>query len=408
LFIASLIGGVFNYLYQLYVGRSLGPAEYGIFGSLFAISYILFILTDTIQTSAARYTSKFIGENNSNLINYLFRGLLIRMFIIGVIFFILIIITSGFILTFLKIDTIYPVIILGCIFLFSNLLPVNLGIIQGIEKFKSLGLNIIINFSTKLVFGILLISIGFGVNGALGAVVIGFCIALLASFIPIKHYLKKVYQPNPDFKFSELYHYFIPALIAMFCFAVPANVDVILARHFFESQTAGIYTAATVLGKIILIIPGAIAIVMFPKISKLFTEKKSTNHTLNISLIYTSVLAGISALGYWFFPYLAIKISYGVEYINAIPVLQLYGIAMFFFSLTVILMRYSLAIHHLKYAYIMLFFTILEIGLMVLFNNSMIQIVQILLVVNIILFITSYVYLMEIQKRINTDLLKGV
>jgi len=37
MFIASIIGGVCNYIYQLYMGRALGPEEYGIFGSLFAM-----------------------------------------------------------------------------------------------------------------------------------------------------------------------------------------------------------------------------------------------------------------------------------------------------------------------------------------------------------------------------------
>jgi O-antigen/teichoic acid export membrane protein len=51
MFIASIIAGVCNYIYQLYMGRALGPEEYGIFGSLFAIFYIISVLTTTIQAS---------------------------------------------------------------------------------------------------------------------------------------------------------------------------------------------------------------------------------------------------------------------------------------------------------------------------------------------------------------------
>jgi len=382
------------------MGRALGPYEYGVFGSLFAISYIIFVLTQTIQTGSARFVSKFVGEHQNKKINVFARGLLKRMFILGISLFIFIVLLSGPITSFLKIDSIYPVIILASIFIFSTLLPVNLGIIQGLENFKSLGFNTIINFLSKLVLGIFLVWIGFGVNGAIGGVVLGFLVALLFSFVPLKNYFRAKNLNEKKFNFSELYVYSFPTIIAMFCFSVPSNVDVIIAKHFFTSQIAGIYTAVTVLGKIILFVPGAIAIVMFPKISRLYTEKKDTGYVLNISLIYTGILAGIIAMGYWFFPYLAIRIPYGIDYIEAVPYLRLYGIAMFFFSLTVVLMRYSLAINHLRYVYLLLFFTLTEIGLLSIFHDSLMMMVEILLIVNILLFLSSYIYLTIVRKRI--------
>jgi O-antigen/teichoic acid export membrane protein len=385
------------------MGRALGPYEYGVFGSLFAISYIIFVLTQTIQTGSARFVSKFIGENQNKKINVFARGLLKRMFLLGITLFIFIVLISGPIASFLKIDSIYPVIILASIFIFSTLLPVNLGILQGLENFISLGFATIIIFLAKLILGILLVWIGFGVNGAIGGVVLGFLVALIFSYIPLKKYFLQKNIKEEKFNFSELYVYSFPTIIAMFCFSVPSNVDVIIAKHFFTSQIAGIYTAVTVLGKIILFVPGAIAIVMFPKISRLYTEKKDTSYVLNISLIYTGILAGIIALGYWFFPYLAITIPYGVDYIEAVPILRLYGIAMFFFSLTVVLMRYSLAINHLKYVYLLIFFTLTEIGLLSIFHDSLMMMVEILLIVNIILFLSSYIYLTIVRKKIQIN-----
>ena len=385
------------------MGRALGPHQYGIFGSLFAISYIIYVLTNTIQTGSARFISKFIGENKKNMIGIFSVGLFKRMLILGLSLFFVIAILSNQIAIYLKINSIIPIVILASIFIFSTLLPVNLGIIQGLEKFLPLGFNMILNFSAKLIFGIILVWIGFGVNGAIGGVVLGFLFALIFSYIPIRKYFKNTRRNNEkEFNFSELYVYSFPTMIAMFCYSVPANIDVIIAKHFFASDIAGIYTAATVLGKIILFVPGAIAIVMFPKISRLHAEKKDTNHVLNISLIYTGFLSSIMAIGYWFFPNFAITIPYGSEYIDAIPVLRLYGIAMLFFSLTVVIMRYALAINHLKYVYILFSFTILEIGLLYLFHESILIMAEVILVVNILLFICSYIYLLIIKKNNKT------
>ena len=392
MFIASIIAGACNYAYQLYMGRALGPEEYSVFGSLFAISYIMFVLTGTIQTSGARFISKFIGEGKTGNINYLLRGLLKRMFFLGIIIFIIFVFTSGWIASFLNIESTLPVIIVGSVFLFSLLLPVNLGALQGLQKFKWLGSNSVINFSSKLLFGVLLVSIGFGVNGALGAIIIASAIALIISFIPLKSFLSSNYKANPGFDFSELYRYSLPTMLAMFCLAVPANVDVILAKHFFTAHNAGLYTAASVLGKIVLFLPGAISTVMFPKVSKINANGGNTRKLLNKSLFYTSILSGLLAIGYWFFPSIVVGIPFGEIYLEAIPLVKFYGLAMLFFSLTVVLMRYALAVHNLKYVYGFTFFTILEIILLAVFHETMMEMIIILLSVNMLLFIFSYYY----------------
>ena len=111
----------------------------------------------------------------------------------------------------------------------------------------------------------------------------------------------------------------------MLCFSVPANVDVIMAKHFFSDYTAGIYVAVSVLGKIIIFLPGAIVDAMFPKVSKRHSEKKGTIHLLNMSLLYTGAGTGIIAAACWFLPSQIIEIPFGIEYIEASPLLQLYG-----------------------------------------------------------------------------------
>ena len=391
MFITSIIAGVCNYAYQLYMGRALGPEDYSVFGSLFAISYIIFVLSGTIQTSGARFISKFIGEGNkTGNINYLLRGLIKRMFFLGIIVFLFFIFASSWIASFLNIESTIPVIIVGSVLLFSLLLPVNLGALQGLQKFKWLGSNSVINFSSKLLFGVILVSIGFGVNGALGAMIIASAIALVISFIPLKSFLSPNYKVNPGFNFSELYRYSLPTMLAMFCSAVPANIDVIIVKHFFDAYDAGLYTAASVLGKIVLFLPAAIGTVMFPKVSMVNANGGNTKELLNKSLIYTAFLSGLLTVGYWFFPSIVVGAPFGHIYLEAVPLVKFYGLAMLFFSLTIVLMRYALAIHDLKYVYGFTFFTILEIILLTIFHETMMEMVIILLTINILLFIFSY------------------
>ena len=83
IFIASIIAGFFNYVYQIYMGRSLGPEEYGVFGALFAIFYIFGVISQTLGTSTTRFVSKFIGEEYK--IGFFIKGSLKYLIIFGLI-----------------------------------------------------------------------------------------------------------------------------------------------------------------------------------------------------------------------------------------------------------------------------------------------------------------------------------
>ena len=82
-------------------------------------------------------------------------------------------------------------LILSPIILFSVILPIIRGNLQGLQKFKLLGLNLITEIIVKLFLGILLVYLGFKVNGAIFAVVLSFFFPILLGLISIRRYLTK-------------------------------------------------------------------------------------------------------------------------------------------------------------------------------------------------------------------------
>ena len=49
------LGGLFNYLYQLSMGRILAPAEYGTLISLLSLFLIISVFSQAIQTSITKF-----------------------------------------------------------------------------------------------------------------------------------------------------------------------------------------------------------------------------------------------------------------------------------------------------------------------------------------------------------------
>ena len=69
--IGSISTSVLNYLYHLFMGRMLGPEEYGVLGSLFALMYITQFASSTIYTTISKFISKLKGKNSYNKIRFL-------------------------------------------------------------------------------------------------------------------------------------------------------------------------------------------------------------------------------------------------------------------------------------------------------------------------------------------------
>jgi O-antigen/teichoic acid export membrane protein len=395
MFLASIIGSICNYLYQIYVGRTVGPAEYGAFGSLFAIIYFTTVFTNTIQSAGTWFISKLKADNQINNVGRFIISLIKRTFLIGLGGFGIFCLGSSWIANFLNIGSTTEVIILGTVIFFSFLLPATSSGLQGLQLFNSLALVNVLTYVPKLLFGVILVSLGYGVSGALGAVTIGMGIAFLFSFIPLRFYLRG--QSNYDsYDFREIYTYSIPAILIMICLTVPSNLDVIFAKHYFNSYDVGLYTAASVIGKIIFFLPWAISAVMFPSVSELNVKGKNTLPLLHKSLFFSAILSGFATLIFLLFPTLVGTI-FGPVYLEAYTVTKIYVIVMFLVSLTFVIAQYCLAINSKKYAFLIVFFTAVEICLLILVHDSTIQMAQILMGANLLLFLASYIYVIRLK-----------
>jgi len=184
LFAASIIAGFLNYLFQVYVGRMLGPSDYGIYSSLVALLYIMSVPSSTIQTSVAKnglwiwswswkdqipadpHFQKIdpAGDTGFGAFHDIKRlsGRLSQDRFRHVFFYFIYLIFYFF-----------PGTCAGrCPAGFADVRPD--------------GINTVAGTFFKLLFGVALVYLGFGVNGALLALVIGSFLGLLQALIPLR------------------------------------------------------------------------------------------------------------------------------------------------------------------------------------------------------------------------------
>jgi O-antigen/teichoic acid export membrane protein len=398
-FSASMIANICNYIYQIFVGRTLGPEAYGVFGALFAIFYLIGVFTGAIQAGVGLFVSQFKANGEEDRINSFLRQLIIKSIMLGIAGFLIFALISPWIAAFLNIDSTWEIVIIGTVFLFTFLLPVTTGALQGLQHFKAMSAQNIISTGGKLAFGIILVVIGFGVYGALGAVTLGSFAGTIYCLYVIRARLRKG-AIGSSHNFSELYRYSGLTLLVVFCLNVPSNLDVILVKHFLSNYDAGLYVSASVLGKIVLFMSGAIAVVLFPKVAELYTHNQDTRPILNRSLLLTGALSGIVTAGLILFPGI-VGVLFGKAYLDAKTITIVYAIMMFAFSLTTVIAQYSLAIRNLRFAYLLLAVTVLEMAGVWFIHGSVLEVAGMLMGMNILLSIASYFFV--VWRRPSSD-----
>lgn len=412
MFVGVGLFNVFNLLFHFFMVRSLSPINYGHLNTLMALFMVISVPASTVQTAVTKFVSSYQVQNRYDRIRGLLRHLFMVMSMVGLLILLLISLGSSLISSFLQISSIELIVLLGVVLLFAMVIPIPWGGLQGLQKFGSLAFNLILNGGLKFFSGVLFVFLGLGVSGAMGAIVLSYFVTFFLSLVILKAYLPKERtvadrertpeDPNPSYT-KEVYRYFLPVGLTLFCFMLLTNIDLILVKHFFTPIEAGYYSIAQMVGKIILFLPIPVVMVMFPKLSALEGQKKKAHSTLMQSLMITFFLCCGALMVGFLFPSSIIKILSGKMYSECIPLVRFFCINMTFFTLILILLYYHLSTHEKGFLYPLGLLTLIQIGLIIFFHKSLNQVLLVVSVVSLCLlgitFFLAYFPRSKVIKR---------
>lgn len=334
-----VISNLLAYVFHIYVGRVLGPVEYGVFGALMALFLIIALPASAIGSAITKFTAKFNSNKEYEKIGILRKILQNKIVIFGAIILLFIVMLSQNIADYLKIESNFSIMIVGFTLIFALILPINRGILQGMKKFKVYSGNVIIESLSRLILVILLFFLGLGVNGA----VLAYGLAYLVAFIAIFPYIKEIKIENKEnLEMKQIYKFIFLVLSVNLVIQLIINAPTLFIKHYFSSEFTGYWTAALNLARISLFITGGITLVMFPEVSgeKSYYNKRRIFGKAMILTLFVSI--GI-ALMFWLFPGIFIQLLYGSSYLGAIPILQYMGIAMVFIGVLQLWLNYWMA-----------------------------------------------------------------
>ena len=205
---------VFNYLFQVIVGRSVSVVDYGIFNSLFVIVSIFSAPVSILHIVFSRFIVNLsllgMGKVKSLLITsfkiiLVFAGSILTLGIIGI----------PLIKNFFHLEVTTPIVLVLVTVFFSLLIPIPFSILEGLHRFTRLGIISGCAPLIKFLGALLLVAgLGWGINGALLTTAIATFFALGVGIGSLKDILKVSSEPLPDRIFRDMANYSGPVILS--------------------------------------------------------------------------------------------------------------------------------------------------------------------------------------------------
>lgn len=392
LIVASLLSGGLNYLFQIVMGRLLGPEQYGVFGSLFSLSYLVTVLSTGVGYCATKYVSSLSEGRRSAFLT----GFTFRVGAAGVLLLLLLLAATPAISAFLGISDPLLVAAIVVSLVLSLFVSLNRGALQGVQRFVIFGAVGVGRSALKLVVGVGLVLLGFGVYGALGALLIASLAALFATTLSLRGY----YANRTAFdSFGDVYRYAVPSMLVAFCFTIPTNADVVLVKSMFTASETGVYTAVTVFGKVLVFLPSGITSALFPKVSTDHASGEETNQLLRRALLYTGVLVAGATGATILFPEWLLTLVFGASYARGATLLPWYGAMVAVFSLNLVFLNFAHARNERFFVYVFAVLTVAELTGVYLFAESMLSIIRTMLLVNVAILLIGVVLNLNVRVK---------
>lgn len=379
---ASLLANGLNYLFNFCMNRMLSPQEYGALSSLLALFMILAIPSSSARIVTTRYVSQFLTRGNPNYAGAFFAKVLEYLGGYGILLLAGLSLLAKMVSNFLQLSSPWPVIILATALLPATLLPVAQAGLQGLQRFGAMSSNMVISTSSRLLLGLLLVQLGWGVNGALAASTLSGLLAFLCAMWMLRSLwqVQRRKQMQPD---QGIWQYANTAFWGIMAFTVLTNADVILVKHFFQPSEAGFYSTASTLGRIVLYFPVAISMVMFPKAVENHTRHEGSSGLARESLLITMFLCLPLVALYFLFPTPLVRLLFGTRYLPSVPLIGPLGMAMALFATVSLLLQYYLSIQDQRFVITVVLGAMgLVVGLYI-FHDSLAQVLTVLNIVGL-------------------------
>lgn len=386
-----------NYLYNLILGRLLGPAQFADAAVLITFLLVLSFMAMTFQLVTAKFSVVFEKESFQDFISRIYK----QAAMVGISLGIVIVFFSNELQLLFKTTSSSMFVIFGIGVPLYFLMSVNRGVYQGKKEFKNLSITYQSEMLSRLLITLGLIYV-LNIQSSI-VIAIGILISLGFGLIPFKSdFLKLKSHGTIDIiKSRQVQSFFLITAFYELTQIIINNSDILLVKHYFDSYEAGLYASLALIGRIVYFVAWMFVMLLLPTVVQL---KKEGKDTAPILLKYVSYIAGIASIiviGCALFPETAITLLFGESYLAMAPLLWKYAVATGLFALSNIFAYYYLSLDNYIPVVFSGVFGVLQMLLVVFFHDCLEQVVHMQIVAMFILLIVQvFFFVLNLKKKL--------
>jgi O-antigen/teichoic acid export membrane protein/anti-sigma regulatory factor (Ser/Thr protein kinase) len=390
LFVSATLVNAGNYLFNLLLGRWLGPAVFADLSLMVTLFLVISFITAGLQTPAARFGALYAADHDLQGLADVRRWSQRRATWIGLGLMLLLVLGAPLWTSFFSTASSLPFVIFGIFLPFYILQGVDRGLLQGRTRFGWLAVTYQTEMWSRLAISIVLVALGFGINGA----VMGIGLSFVAAWFVAQRIGKDLPQAQPLAREvgKEIMLFTGPVLVAQLGQILINNSDILIVRRFFVAEEAGAYAALALIGRMVFFATWSIVTAMFPIVAQRFHRGEAHRplYYLSLGIVLAGSLAiiGVTAL----FPEQIVILLFGDAYIAIAPLLWVYAMATMFYALANVVINYRLSIGSTGGTYLAITTGAAQVLALWMWHDSLAQIVWIQVGLMGVLFVVLLVW----------------
>lgn len=374
-FIGGLVASFIAFIFNLLMARVLTYADYGVYLSLVSIITLATIPAQSLTTTIVRFATVYFTQKDLGKAAVFYKKASTFWLIVGVLIFLLFSIFSPVISSFLHIQNNFLVITTALSIAFVYIGLVNVSFLQSLLKFKFLSFVYISSALVKVFFGGLVIYLMLGVQGALWAIFLMVLSGYVISFISLR-FLFSLKEKAVDIDWKGVISYAIPTGVTVLFLTSLITTDVILVKHLFPAEEAGLYGGISLIGKVTFFFTAPIPSVMFPLLVRRHAKNEDFRSILYLALILVAIPSFVITAFYFLLPGPIVKLFLGGgEYMRIVPYIGLFGVLVTIYSILNVIVSFFLSLKKTSIAFFVVFASLMQISLIFIFNDSFYQVI---------------------------------
>jgi O-antigen/teichoic acid export membrane protein len=270
-----------------------------------------------------------------------------------------------------------PILILGFSIALIWQVAIPRGILQGLQRFPALSLNLSVELIIRTAAVFLLLKAGYAVSGAMAAVFIGLAFVFCLGLWSLRDHFRR---NGTRVRLRVMAGFSLTAAAGIIGVQILYNQDVILAEHYLSSHDGGIYGGLNKIGTILFFLTLSVSQVLFPRVVEAVAKEQHPGRILLSSAGILTALGAGALIVFAVAPGLVVGVLFGPSFRDAVPLVFPVGLIGLALALDNLLVQFFMAVHDRVFVPILAAGVVLEGVLIFLFHARVGQVVMDVLV----------------------------